>query len=130
MTTAAPCHPLERALALARELRATFALSAAEVSWLLARWRDVAAVPLRDDALSLLAQLVETDGERPPLTQREVRDVAAAAVLEFGALEAARGAVQRWAVVRAATAEQRARLDQLVRDEWHAQHGAEATHAA
>ena len=120
MIDARPAHPAERALAIGRELRACFALSAAEVSWLLARWRDVADVPLRDDALALIAQLVVTDGDRPPLTHREAREIADAAVRDCPTLEDARGAVQRYATVRGATAEQAAKLDTLVRDTWHA----------
>jgi hypothetical protein len=130
MIDARPAHPAERALAIARELRATFALPAAELSWLLARWRDAHGVLMRDDALALVAQLVVTDGDRRPLTAREARDLTETAVRDCATLEDARGAVQRYAVIRGADAEQRARLDTLVRDTWHALHGAEVARAA
>jgi hypothetical protein len=130
MTDTRPAHPLERARALGTELRTTFALTAPEIQWLLARWRDVADVPIPDDALGLVARLVVIDTATAPLTVAEARGIATSAVQDFATLEDARGAVQRYAALRGADAVQCAKLDTLVREKWHAQQRTEVARAA
>lgn len=130
MTADHPDHPIARAVALCRLTRETFGLhDAVNLGWLMERWNVRAGTGLSPQALDLVVQLVlHGDRDPRPMTQREA-DELVTDLVRHDDLAHARREAQRYATIRGLPAAQAQKLDQLVRDRWHALH-AEVADAA
>jgi hypothetical protein len=132
MSDQRPDHPATRALELARCTRDTFGLNdPANLGWLMHRWNVRAGTGLHPDTLALIVRVaLFGEADRHAITTAEARDIADSAASDFSTLREARTNALHYAELRGADVAQRQRLDLLVRDTWHRQHGGEVFRAA